>query len=305
MYSVNNSAVCGKLSPVAGRVIQAYTYFGLLILALTLFMVMSLKQVTVDIGGRTMSYFTFAPTVQEVLKEIGIKENVGLKKDPAALQEGETVDFYTVTPDLTAEISNGMNIHVYHDRIKKTVKKEIIRAPVWREWDIFMNPGRERIIAPGKNGLRENTYLTYYRDDTVVAEQKIESKLVASPQPRVIACGSYEVVSRQTRVRGGKPLKLLATAYTHTGYRTAVGAVPRRGIAAVDPKLIPLGARMYIEGYGYAVAADTGGAIKGKKIDLFLETRKEALKWGRRFVNVYVLDNHLHSGLKYTIPNVN
>jgi 3D (Asp-Asp-Asp) domain-containing protein len=84
-------------------------------------------------------------------------------------------------------------------------------------------------------------------------------------------------------------VKFVSTAYTFTGHHTAVGAKTRRGIIAVDPRVIPMGTRLYIEGYGYGVAADTGGAIKGRKIDVFFESRREALKWGRRTVNVYIL----------------
>ena len=63
----------------------------------------------------------------------------------------------------------------------------------------------------------------------------------------------------------------------------------KTGTVAVDPRFIPLGTRLYIEGYGYGVAADTGGAIKGRKIDVFFEDRQAALNWGRRsvVVNVY------------------
>ncbi len=287
---VSGSAVSLRLSPGVGRVIQAYICFCLLILAVAMFMIMSIKQVTVEISGRAKTYYTFAPTVGEVVKEIGIKEHVGLKKDPDSLQLGESIDFYTVDADLTTRITDGMKINIHRNRIMKIVKKETVSPPVRRQWNIFMEPGRERIVAPGKNGIMQNTYLVYFRNGAVVLERKIESKLVVSPRHRVIESGSYEVVSRQPRVRGGKPLKVLSTAYTHTGYRTAVGAKTRRGIVAVDPKLIPLGSRMFIEGYGYAIAADTGGLIKGKKIDVFLETRMEALKWGKRYVNVYILN---------------
>jgi len=84
---------------------------------------------------------------------------------------------------------------------------------------------------------------------------------------------------------------LKVTAYTHTGNRTASGIWPRRGHVAVDPKLIPLGTKLFIEGYGPAVAVDTGGAIKEHRMDVFFETEKEARKWGRRFkVRVWITD---------------
>lgn len=80
----------------------------------------------------------------------------------------------------------------------------------------------------------------------------------------------------------------IATAYTWTGHRTATGTWPSRGIAAVDPRVIPLGTRIHIEGYGEAVAADTGGDIQGQRIDLYMDTASECWKWGRRQVEVQI-----------------
>lgn len=88
-------------------------------------------------------------------------------------------------------------------------------------------------------------------------------------------------------------LVMEATAYTEddpgsTGY-TASGHRLQRGMVAVDPDIIPLGTQLYIEGYGYAVADDTGGAIVGNRIDLAMDSTSEAIDFGRRDVVVYVL----------------
>ena len=80
-----------------------------------------------------------------------------------------------------------------------------------------------------------------------------------------------------------------ATAYTWTGNRTATGTWPSRGTVAVDPLVIPLGTELHIEGYGSAVAADTGGAIKGQIIDLYMDSEHECWQWGRRQVEVRVI----------------
>ncbi|WP_243154789.1 3D domain-containing protein [Clostridium thermarum] len=86
---------------------------------------------------------------------------------------------------------------------------------------------------------------------------------------------------------------MVATAYAgHT--ITAMGLKPVRdpdGLStiAVDPSVIPLGTKVYIPGYGYAIASDTGGAIKGYKIDLFLNSNAECYKWGRRTVTLHVV----------------
>jgi len=71
---------------------------------------------------------------------------------------------------------------------------------------------------------------------------------------------------------------------------TATGMRAGHGVVAVDPRVIPLGTRLYIPGYGLAVAGDVGGAIKGLRIDLGFSTLREALHFGRRRVTVYVLD---------------
>ena len=68
-----------------------------------------------------------------------------------------------------------------------------------------------------------------------------------------------------------------------------MGTRLRYGVVAVDPRVIPLGTKLYIEGYGYAVAEDTGGAIKGNRIDLCYTDRAKAEAFGRRNVKVYIL----------------
>lgn len=92
-----------------------------------------------------------------------------------------------------------------------------------------------------------------------------------------------------------KVLTMNATAYSNdpaenAGYTTTkLGTPLRHGVVAVDPKVIPLGTKLYIEGYGYAVAEDTGGAIKGNKIDLCFTDKALVHAFGRRNVKVYVL----------------
>lgn len=96
-------------------------------------------------------------------------------------------------------------------------------------------------------------------------------------------------------------MKVEATGYTagyeSTGKRpgdpgygiTSTGAKAQRGVVAVDPKVIPYGTYMYVPGYGYGIALDTGGAIKGNKIDLFFDTVEEANNWGRRWITIQFL----------------
>ena len=101
-----------------------------------------------------------------------------------------------------------------------------------------------------------------------------------------------EVLKKPNTYR--KKLSMQATAYTSqdpgSGNLTKREHRLRPGLVAVDPKVIPLGTRLYIEGYGYAIADDIGSAIKGAKIDLAYENRKEALTFGRKMVTVFILD---------------
>jgi 3D (Asp-Asp-Asp) domain-containing protein len=82
-------------------------------------------------------------------------------------------------------------------------------------------------------------------------------------------------------------MKVDAVAY-HLPGKTALGLPVRKGVVAVDPELIPLGTRMHVPGYGHAVAADVGVAIKGRIIDLWMPSTKAARAWGRRTVRITV-----------------
>ena len=97
--------------------------------------------------------------------------------------------------------------------------------------------------------------------------------------------------------RTGKVLTMVATAYDgcyacnypYYGQPSYIGLPLARGIVAVDPNVIPMGTRLYVEGYGEAIAADQGNAIKGNRIDLFFDTHQQALKYGMKTVQVTIL----------------
>jgi 3D (Asp-Asp-Asp) domain-containing protein len=91
----------------------------------------------------------------------------------------------------------------------------------------------------------------------------------------------------QSQVPEAYQLKVDAVAYYLPG-STALGVPVRKGVVAVDPQLIPLGTKMHVPGYGHALAADVGYAIKGKIIDLWFPSTARAQKWGRRTVTITV-----------------
>jgi 3D (Asp-Asp-Asp) domain-containing protein len=123
-----------------------------------------------------------------------------------------------------------------------------------------------------------------------------EAKATAAA-PKAPASNQAPAQEKQEKP-AGKTFSVTATAYTAScdgcSGITATGVNlkenPDAKVIAVDPSVIPLGSKVYVEGYGYATAADTGGAIKGNKIDLFVPTKGEATNWGVRTVNVTIVE---------------
>ncbi len=96
----------------------------------------------------------------------------------------------------------------------------------------------------------------------------------------------------------GKEITVTATAYTAECEgcigitKTGVNLIanPDAKVIAVDPAVIPLGSKVYVEGFGYATAEDIGGGIDGREIDIFMPEQDDALQWGRKDVKVTIID---------------
>ena len=114
---------------------------------------------------------------------------------------------------------------------------------------------------------------------------------VPAEAPTVIEAPGTSI-SEYRQIEAPEPEVMIfeATAYTWTGNRTATGTWPSRGTIAVDPEVIPLGTRLHIEGYGEGIAEDTGGLIKGDIIDVYMESEDECWDWGRRTVEVRIIE---------------
>lgn len=279
----------GICQDTSGAAVSAYLLYGLIISSVIFYVIFSVKHVTVEMDGKRISFYTFAEKASDVLKDVGFTGQIVTGLSHEQVNEGREVLYWTMSQDLNSKIHDDTKLKIYRNGIRKFASERYINPPVKREWDIFMESGTQRIIKPGRKGVIKDTWVKFYKDGVLIKKFITESRLLSPPSPIIIASGSYETASRQGMMQGGHPLKFLATAYTYTGYRTAVGAKTRRGIIAVDPKVIPLGTRLYVQGYGYGVAADTGGLIKGRRLDLFVNSEKEAVKWGKRSVNVYLL----------------
>ena len=151
--------------------------------------------------------------------------------------------------------------------------------------------GRVVVCKAGTGGERQRLFRLTYEDGSLTS-------VVPVSDVRVETAGGEATAAGTSAYRGGatKELYVEATAYTPTvqetdsdPWTTASGMKSGLGVVAVDPKVIPLGSKLYIEGYGYAIAGDTGGAIKGARIDVFFYSHDEMVNWGRRWVRVFVL----------------
>ncbi len=126
-------------------------------------------------------------------------------------------------------------------------------------------------------------------ETTLLWQQRTSSSVFLPASTRSTQINKRDMCEQPSRGRAVRTHNMEATAYTWTGSRTATGTWPSRRTVAVDPRVIPLGSELYVEGYGPAVAADTGGDIKGQRIDLYMESYEEAIQFGRRQVLVEVL----------------
>jgi len=215
---------------------------------------------------------------------IPVKEAIRL----AGVEVGEMDIVKTVPTEVTVP---DQEIEIIRVTQEEKVVEEATPFQVERTEDHTLERGLTRTIKPGVEGLARNTIRITYHNGQEVKREVVGSEVIKEPQNKVIAMGTITSVSR-----GGINLDfrearyMTASAYTYTGHRTATGQQPAVGMCAVDPSVIPLGTRMYVEGYGYAVAADTGGSIRGNQLDLFMEDKSQCLKWGRRTVKVYILN---------------
>ena len=203
------------------------------------------------------------------------------------------VQLAAAEPDVATEVDVEDRLRVYYRTVREEVPYDVIRRA-----DSSQELGIQRVARRGATGSEEITVVDTYLDGKLVSSDKVGERILQPPVTEIVTYGTMDTVSRGGQTfRFRRVLHLGATAYTAgkesnpvgDGY-TATGVPARRGIVAVDPSVIPLNTRLYVEGYGYAVAADTGGAIKGLRIDLCMESLQEALDFGVRQVKVYVLE---------------
>jgi len=171
------------------------------------------------------------------------------------------------------------------------VRSEKIPAEIRYEFSRTVRAGRLVKAQDGRDGSVKKTFRITYKDGKAVKKELVkEERKEAKPALFLMNRAGWQT-SRGSFDRG-KVLSMEATAYpanvtgsgrTCLGYRAAFGHV------AVDPRVIPLGSLVYVEGYGFAIASDIGSAIKGKRIDLCYPDNHTANEFGRRMVKVHVM----------------
>ena len=251
--------------------------------------------VTLTVDGETRTVMSYRDTVEKLLQDNGIILG------PLDRYEG-------VSP--TDPLVEEMEIRVVRVEEKFLTEEEQIPYHVLERPNNTMNEGESEIVVEGENGIREKRYKITYEDGNHVSREFVGETVVKEPVSRIVEYGTVPnfITSRGDRVRYSKVLSMRATAYTNSfedcgknpgdpGYGiTYTGMTARTGIIAVDPKVIPLGSKLYVEipgpapDYGFAIAGDIGSAIKGDLIDLFFNTTEEVRRWGVRKVVVYVLN---------------
>ena len=132
-------------------------------------------------------------------------------------------------------------------------------------------------------------YISIGIADRMISREDIEAKIEAERAEAERIAAEKAKQERISKMADGKIFTVLATAYTHTGNPTATGVMPQVGTTiAVDPRVIPLGSVVRINGHDY-IAQDTGGLIKGKRIDIFMDTESECNAFGVQYLEVDVI----------------
>ena len=251
-----------------------------------------IKDIKVVYMGQTKEMQTTKSTVGNVLTEMGITVDA---KD-------------NVTPGVNSKVKDGDVIEVVlYDEHNVTVQEETAYNTVERE-NLDLASGERVVVQEGKNGVIEYEYTIHCENGVEVSRELVRETRLSEPVEEIVEYGPEQewelgVVPASAPTKYNRVEVFKATAYDASPMdngiwagQTSTGMPLVYGVIAVDPRVIPYGTKMYIESvdgqykYGYAIAGDCGGAIKGKKVDLFFESRSTCYQFGRRDVRIYFLD---------------
>lgn len=242
--------------------------------------------VVIKTATSTKNYNTISQTVRDLLEQANIQYNHDDR----------------VIPGLDSVVKPFQKIRIIKVTSSIITRREEVEPATEYRKDKELEKGAQQILRNGKPGLVERQIKIIYEDGNEVERYKISEKIIHPAVNEIVLMGIKPVVRTLVTSRGlyrYTEMKVMtATAYypgpescgkyaafgeTYTGKKAGFGLV------AIDPRVIKLGTKLYIEGYGKAEAADIGGAIKGNKIDLCYETFREAAMYGVKKVKVYIL----------------
>ncbi|MCL5102816.1 MAG: 3D domain-containing protein [Armatimonadetes bacterium] len=233
------------------------------------------------IDGAERHVHTAQMTVGATLKDAGI----------------EVGPLDVVVPATSERLRDGMKITIVRVREEIEAVNEPIPFDTVKTFTRFLKPGQVKVTKPGEKGEKLVRYSVRYEDGKPVRWTVVGKEVVRKPSSKMVAIGFKGHYTSRGEYRTRRILRMSASAYDpgprscgkSADGRTGCGLRAGYGVVAVDPRVIRLGSRLYIEGYGYAIAGDTGSAIKGNRIDLGFNTYREAIRFGRRNVVVHLL----------------
>lgn len=258
-------------------------------MTITIYRAVPLK-VTLD--GKTLLINSPEKTVGDMLKNEGI---ILSKLD-------------RVFPDLEAPLKSGIEVKITRVEEKLITNTERLPYRTTSRRDNDLERGKTKVIQDGIDGEKEVVLKVTYEDGIEVSRVKVSETITKQPVNKIVAMGTVSwFTSSRGRIVYTKRIRMKATSYTAnfacTGKNpgdkgfgiTATGTRARRNpngysTVAVDPRVIPLGTKLYIEGYGYAIAEDVGGGVRGNIIDLYFDPgTAEFRNWYTHYTNVYIL----------------
>ncbi len=251
------------------------------------------RPITIDVtvGNQTQTLVAYDGTLSDILAQ----NNIEISPD----------DIVT-GGDINTEISDGDSIFVTRVEEKFHYDYETLGYEVKYVASNDMYAGEEKVLTEGVEGEKVYTFRVRLEDDVEVSREFIGEEVTKQPVTKVIAYGTKSTMetSRGT-VAYSKVLDVVATAYTNDAkwgdsiaFSSMLGGLRTRwGVIAVDPSVIAPGTKVYVKSidgladYGFAIAGDTGGSIKGNRIDLWMDNDPLCNIWGVRSVEVYILDD--------------
>ncbi|HEX5480037.1 MAG TPA: ubiquitin-like domain-containing protein [Dehalococcoidia bacterium] len=239
------------------------------------------KAVTITLPDEHRVVYTLAATVGDALSDAGV-----------TLPEGA----FTI-PSTDTPVTAGMSVSVVQLSAGSDVEREYIASNTVYKPDPSLTPGETRTVQ-GHDGVHVRQYEISYVNGEEAGRTLVDDYYDPEPQDTVVYYPVQKAKDTPPALVAGKTLHVYATWYdpassgrapSDPAYgRTATGVVVTYGIVAVDPDVIPLGTKMFIPGYGYAVAADTGGAVKGYIIDLGYPDGVQ-VDWQSKWVDITIL----------------